>query len=71
MILDRIIMVKILVKYTCFRYTISEKISIWSISKVEFKLDEIVLAGVCGYASVSTNRLVSISSDGQRMLDLG
>ena len=38
--------------------------------KVEFKLDKIVPAGVCCYALVSTNRLVSISSDGQRMLDL-
>ena len=38
--------------------------------KVEFKLDKIVPAGVYGYALVLTNTLVSISSDGQRMLDL-
>ena len=38
--------------------------------KVEFKLDKIVPAGVYGYALVLTNRLVSISSDGQRKLDL-
>ena len=38
--------------------------------KVEFKLDKIVPAGVYGYALVLTNRLVSIGSDGQRMLDL-
>ena len=38
--------------------------------KVEFKLDKIVPAGVYGYALVLTNRLVSICSDGQRMLDL-
>ena len=38
--------------------------------KVEFKLDKIVPAGVYGYALVLTNRLVSISSDGQRMIDL-
>ena len=38
--------------------------------KVEYKLDKIVPAGVYGYALVLTNRLVSISSDGQRMLDL-
>ena len=38
--------------------------------KIEFKLDEIVPAGIYGYALVLTNRLVSISSDGQRMLDL-
>ena len=38
--------------------------------KIEFKLDKVVPAGVYGYALVLTNRLVSISSDGQRMLDL-
>ena len=37
--------------------------------KIEIKLDKIVPAGVYGYALVS-NRLVSISSDGDRMLDL-
>ena len=39
-------------------------------AKVEFKLDRIVPAVVYCYALVLTNRLVSISSDGQRMLDL-
>ena len=38
--------------------------------KVEFKLDGVVPAGIYGYALVLTNRLVSISSDGQRMFDL-
>ena len=38
--------------------------------KVEFKFDGIVPAGIYGYALVLTNRLVSISSDGQRMFDL-
>ena len=38
--------------------------------KIEFKLDKIVPAGVYSYALVLTNRLVSISSDGQSMLDL-
>ena len=38
--------------------------------KMEIKLDKIVPAGVYGYALVLTNRLVSIGSDGQRMLDL-
>ena len=38
--------------------------------KIEFKLDKVVPAGVYGYALVLTNRLASISSDGQRMLDL-
>ena len=37
--------------------------------KIEFKLDKIVPAGIYGYALVLTNRLVSISSDGDRMLD--
>ena len=38
--------------------------------KIEFKLDKVVPAGIYGYALVLTNRLVSISSDGDRMLDL-
>ena len=38
--------------------------------KVEFKFDGVVPAGIYGYALVLTNRLVSISSDGQRHFDL-
>ena len=38
--------------------------------KVEFKFGGIVPAGIYGYALVLTNRLISISSDGQRMFDL-
>ena len=38
--------------------------------KTEFKLDKIVPAGIYGYALVLLSRLVSIISDGQRMLDL-
>ena len=38
--------------------------------KIEFKLDKIVPAGVYGYALVPTSRLLSINSDGDRMLDL-
>ena len=38
--------------------------------KVEFKFSENVPAGVYGYALVLTNRLISITSDGQRMFDL-
>ena len=38
--------------------------------KVEFKLDGVNPAGIYGYALVLTNRLISISSDGQRMFDL-
>ena len=38
--------------------------------KVEFKFDGVVPAGIYGYALVLTNRLISISSYGQRMFDL-
>ena len=38
--------------------------------KVEFKFSENVVGGIYGYALVLTNRLVSITSDGQRMFDL-
>ena len=38
--------------------------------KVEFKFDAIIPAGIHGYALVLTNRLISISSSGQRMFDL-
>ena len=38
--------------------------------KVEFIFDGIVPAGIYGYALVLTNRLISISSDGQRLFDL-
>ena len=37
--------------------------------KVEFKFDGVIPAGVYGYALVLTNRLISITSDGQRMLE--
>ena len=38
--------------------------------KVEFKFSENVNAGIYGYALVLTNRIASITSDGQRMFDL-
>ena len=38
--------------------------------KVEFKFDGVVPAGIYGYALVLTNKLISTSSDGQRMFDL-
>ena len=38
--------------------------------KVEFKFDDVVPAGIYGYALFLTNRSISISSDGQRMFDL-
>ena len=38
--------------------------------KVEFIFDGVIPGGIYGYVLVLTNRLVSISSDGQRMFDL-
>ena len=38
--------------------------------KVEFKFDGVIPVGIYGYALVLTNKLVSISSDGQRHFDL-
>ena len=38
--------------------------------KVEFKFDGVVPGRIYGYALVLTNRLISISSDGQTMFDL-
>ena len=38
--------------------------------KIEFNFSENVPAGIYGYALVLTNRLASITSDGQRMFDL-
>ena len=38
--------------------------------KVEFKFDGVIPAGLYGYSLVLTNKLISISSDGQRNSDL-
>ena len=38
--------------------------------KVEFKFSENIPAGIYGYSLILTNRLTSITSDGQRMFDL-
>ena len=38
--------------------------------KVEFKFSENIPAGIYGYGLVLTNKLISISRDGQRMFDL-
>ena len=38
--------------------------------KIEFKFSENINAGIYGYALVLTNKLISITSDGQRMFDL-
>ena len=37
---------------------------------LEFKFDGVVPADIIGYAIVLTNKLISISSDGQRLFDL-
>ena len=38
--------------------------------KVEFKFSENIPAGIYGYGLVLTNRLASLTSDGQRLFDL-
>ena len=38
--------------------------------KVEFKFDGVISAGIYGYALTLTNKLASISSDGERHFDL-
>ena len=38
--------------------------------RVEFKFSENIPAGIYGYALVLTNRLATITSDGQRLFDL-
>ena len=38
--------------------------------KIEYKFDGVIPVGIYGYALVLTNKLISISSDGQRMFDL-
>ena len=38
--------------------------------KAEFKFDGVIPVGIYGYGLVLTNRLINISSDGQRMFDL-
>ena len=38
--------------------------------KIDFEFSEIIPAGIYGYSLVLTNKLISISSDGQRMFDL-
>ena len=37
--------------------------------KVEFKFDGVVPGGIYGYGLVLTNRIISISSDGQKTFD--
>ena len=38
--------------------------------KIEFKFPENIAAWIYGYASVSTNKLISLGSDGQRQFEL-
>ena len=71
MILDRLMMVIILVIiYTLSIYDIKKNFESSQPIKVEFKIDGVIPAGIYGYALVLTNKLFSISSDGQRMFDL-
>ena len=71
MILDRLMKVIILVIiYTLSIYDIRKNLKTHKPVKVEFKFSENVVAGIYRYALVLTNKLISISSDGQRMFDL-
>ena len=62
-LLTLVIIYTFLIRYQK-NYTASQPI------KVEFKFDGAVPNNVNGYALVLTNKLVSISSDGQRHFDL-
>ena len=70
MILDRLMLVIILVIIYIFYIRYQKSFESGQSVKVEFKIDGVVPAGIYGYDLVLTNRLVSISSDGQRMFDL-
>ena len=71
MILNHLTMVIILVIiYTLSIYDIRKILKDLSQKEVEFRFDGVVHAGIYGYALVLTNKLISISSDGQRMFDL-
>ena len=56
--------------YTLSIYDIKKNFENAQPIKVEFKFSENIDAGIYGYALVLTNRLISITSDGQRMFDL-
>ena len=47
-----------------------KKIERSQLIKIKFKFDGVIPAGVHGYALVLTNKLISISSNGQRHFDL-
>ena len=49
-------------------YDISKSLQL--LNQLEFKIDGVVPNDIKGYALVLTNKLVSISSDGQRHPDL-
>ena len=69
--LEHLAMVIILVTlYTFSTYSIRKNLKVLSQKKVEFNFDGVVPVGKDGYALVLTNRIISISSDGQRMFDL-
>ena len=62
------IMILIII-YTFSIYDIKKKFESSQPTKVEFKFEAVIPAGINGYALVLTNKLISISSDGQRMFD--
>ena len=71
MTIDQIIMVMMLdIIYTLSINDIKKNFESAQPIKVEFKFDGVIAAGLYGYALVLTKKLVSISSDGQRMFDL-
>ena len=47
-----------------------KKFTVSQTNRVQFKFSRVVPDGIIGYALVLTNKLVSISSDGQRHFDL-
>ena len=71
MILDRLI--KVIISVIIYRlsiYDIKKNFENAQPIKVELKFSENIPAGIYGFSLVSTNKLISISSDGQRMFDL-
>ena len=74
MILDLLMLVmmamKLAIIYAVSIYHIRKNFETGQSVEVEFKLDGVLPAGIYGNALVLINRLVSISSDGQRMFEL-
>ena len=69
-ILDQLMMVIILVILYVFDIRYQKNFESAQPIKAEFRFEVVVPAVIYGYALMLTNRLVSISSDGQRHFDL-